>query len=106
MFIYADITRDLRYALGYVRWYEEHAVPVILRLLPKRLPKNRRDLLVERMKKEKFHFSARIRKTHHVTIPADVLMMKLNGFLREQIDKELHRLDPKPVQLLLPFMYD
>ena len=54
------------------------------------------------LEKKRYKFANRIRKTHHVNIPVDIIYMKLKGFIREIAD-EIVRKEHAPEQLEFDF---
>lgn len=87
--IFAQPSEDHRYACGYIRWYEQHAKQLSVRMFSSRYTANILLEIQTEIEKEKFHFSARIKKTHQVSIPELVLIMKARQFLREIADRVL-----------------
>ena len=87
--IFARLSEDHRYACGYIRWYEQHAKQLSVNMFA---PRYSAGILLEiqaEIEKEKFHFSARIKKTHPTSIPELVLLMRTKQFLREIADRVL-----------------
>lgn len=87
--IFAQLSEDHRYACGYIRWYEQHAKQLSVNMFSSRYSANILLEIQSEIEKEKFHFSARIKKTHPTSIPELVLLMKTKQFLREIADRVL-----------------
>lgn len=100
--VYANISADHRFAIGYLQWYQSHWRYMSADMFSRQYDPETLLKIQQRLEKEKFHFAARIRKTHHVNIPVDVLMMKMKGFLREIADKVIEDQN-KPIQLEFDF---
>lgn len=100
--IYARISKDHRFALGYLDWYRNQFRYQAALMFEKQYPPNLFLQIMNRLEKQDFHFAARVRKTHHVSIPVDPMLFKLKGFLREQADLVIDELN-KPEQLEFNF---
>ena len=87
--IFAQPSEDHRYACGYIRWYEQHAKQLSVNMFSSRYSANILLEIQTEIEKEKFHFSARIKKTHPTSITELVLLMKTKQFLREIADRVL-----------------
>lgn len=102
--IYAKTTVKKPFTpVGYVQYYKEQLCKIFDKLTNKptysRQDKIELYILCE---KEKFHFANRIYKTHKTSIPVAVIYMKMLGFVRETIDKEMAKRGP--IQLEFNFM--
>lgn len=84
--IYANISSDHRFAIGYLNWYKSQFRYYATSMFQNQYSPEILLQILERLEKQAFHFAARIRKTHHVCIPIDPMIMKLKAFLREQAD--------------------
>ena len=100
--VYANASYNHRVAAGYLEWYKRHYKYMSVDMFQNQYDSETLLKIQQRLEKEKFHFAARIRKTHHVSIPVDIMMMKMKGFLR-QIANEVIEEDNKPVQLEFNF---
>ena len=85
-YIYANISSDHRFAIGYLNWYKSQFRYHAIKMFQNQYSPEIMLKILERLEKQSFHFAARIRKSHHVSIPVDPMIMKLNAFLREQAD--------------------
>lgn len=100
--IYANISLNHKVAVGYLNWYRSQFRYQAIRMFQNQYSPEIMLKILERLEKQAFHFAARIRKTHHVSIPVDPMMMKLNAFLREQADIVIAD-ENKPEQLEFEF---
>lgn len=100
--VYANASYNHRVAAGYLEWYKRHYKYMSTDMFQNQYDPETLLKIQQRLEKEKFHFAARIRKTHHVNIPVDVIMMKMKGFLREIADKVVKDQN-KPIQLEFNF---
>ncbi len=90
--------------VGYVQYYKEQLCAIFHKLTNKPTYYSLQDKieLYILCEKEKFHFANRIYKTHKTNIPVLVIYMKMLGFVRETIDKEMAKRGP--IQLEFDFM--
>lgn len=100
--IYSNISPNHKVAMGYLDWYKSHYKYMSTDMFQHQYDPETLLKIQQRLENEKFHFAARIRKTHHVNIPVDVIMMKMKGFLREIADKVIEDQN-KPIQLEFDF---
>ena len=100
--VYANVSADHKYALGYLQWYQSHWRYMSSDMFFHQYGPETLLRINEKLEKSKFRFAAHIRKTHHVNIPVDVMMMKMKAFLR-QIANEVIEEENKGIQLELPF---
>ena len=100
--VYANISQDHKFALGYLQWYQSHWRYMSIDMFSNQYDPETLLKIQEKLEKAKFRFSNRIRKSYHVNIPIDVMMMKMKGFLREIAD-EIVKEQNKPEQLEFNF---
>lgn len=101
-YIYSNVDLGYKVAKGYLIWYEKQYRFVATDMLKNQMgPDKLLEVMVE-LKKKRFKFANRIRKTHHVNIPVDVIYMKLKHFIREVAD-DIIKKQQAPEQLEFNF---
>lgn len=100
--VYANISADHRFAIGYLQWYQNNWRYMSADMFSRQYDPETLLAINQKLEKAKFRFSNHVRKTHHVNIPVDVMMMKMKGFLRQIADEVIEERN-KPVQLEFNF---
>lgn len=100
--VYANISANHKVATGYLDWFKAQYKFVATDMLSKQMDPDTLLEVIGQLEKKKFKFANRIRKTHHVNIPVDVIYMKLKGFIREVADDVIKQ-QQAPVQLEFNF---
>lgn len=100
--IYANISENHKVATGYLDWFKSQYKFVATDMLSRQMDPDTLLEVINELEKKKFKFANRIRKSHHVNIPVDVIHMKLKGFIREVADDVIKQ-QQAPVQLEFDF---
>ena len=104
--IYANISENHKVAVGYLNWYRNQFRYQAIRMFQRQYRPDVLLRIMTKLEKQDYHFAARVRKSHHVCIPIDPMLMKLTEFLREQADKVLDEIEKEkngPIQLEFNF---
>ena len=100
--IYANISDNHKVATGYLDWFKSQYRAVATCMLHNQMnPDTLLEVFIE-LEKKKYKFANRIRKTHCVSIPIDVIYMKLRMFIREVADEIINK-QQAPEQLEFNF---
>jgi hypothetical protein len=100
--IYANISENHKVATGYLDWFKAQYKFVATDMLSKQLDPDTLLKVINELENKKFKFANRIRKSHHVNIPADIIYMKLKGFIRE-VANDVIKQQQAPEQLEFDF---
>lgn len=100
--IYANISENHKVAVGYLEWFKARYKSVATSMLSYTMDPDTLLLVINELENRKFRFANKIRRTHHVSIPADVIYMKLRGFIRKVADEVIAK-QRAPEQLEFDF---
>lgn len=100
--VYANISANHKVATGYLDWFKTQYRFVATDMLQKQMDPDTLLEVMTELENKKFKFANRIRKSHHVNIPVDVIYMKLKGFIREVADDVIKQ-QQAPEQLEFDF---